>query len=76
MRDDLRPHACCHIACVSPSLRTFSSAARLVSNRPSCKPTTMNVWAAYRGEAALYTRHPTCGYEWNLVQSSAELHRL
>ena len=40
------------------------------------QPTTMNVWAAYRGEAELYTRHPTCGYEWNLVQSSAELHRL
>ncbi|WP_175687951.1 hypothetical protein [Burkholderia anthina] len=33
---------------------------------PSCKPTNMNVWSAYRSEAAQYTRHPACSYDARL----------
>ncbi|RXV72521.1 hypothetical protein D1006_09340 [Burkholderia stabilis] len=35
---------------------------------PSCKPTNVSIWSAYRSESAAYTRHPACPYDARLVQ--------
>ena len=69
--DDMRPHAWL------PSRLRAAVAATVQQCRahcvgPSCKPTNMNVWSAYRSEAAQYTRHPACSYDARLVQLNAD----
>ncbi|WP_175721925.1 hypothetical protein [Burkholderia anthina] len=68
--DDMRPHAWLPSrlgTAVAANVRQCS--AHCVG--PLCKPTNMNVWSAYRSEAAQYTRHPACSYDARLVQLGA-----
>ncbi len=69
--DDMRPHAWLPSrlgAAVAANVQQCS--AHCVG--PSCKPTNMNAWSAYRSEAAQYTRHPACSYDARLVQLNAD----
>lgn len=38
---------------------------------PSCKPTNVSIWSAYRSESTAYARHPACPYDARVVQLSA-----
>ena len=69
--DDMRPHAWL------PSRRGAAVAANVQQCsshcvEPSCRPTNMNVWSAYRSEAERYARHPACPYDAHLVQLNAD----
>lgn len=48
------------------SANILQCAAHCIS--PSCKPTNISIWSAYRSESATYTRHPACPYDARLVQ--------
>ena len=38
---------------------------------PSCKPSNVNIWTAYRSESTAYARHPACPYDARLAQLNA-----
>jgi hypothetical protein len=68
--DDMRPHAGLPRRLVEAiTTNVLQCAAHCAS--PSCKPTNVNIWSAYRSESAAYARHPACPYDARLVQLDA-----
>lgn len=67
LSDDLRPHPGLPRRLVEAiSANILQCAAHCAS--PSCKPTNVSIWSAYRSESPAYTRHPVCPYDAHLVQ--------
>lgn len=65
--DDMRPRPGLPRRLVEAiSANMLQCAAHCIS--PSCKPTNVGIWSAYRSESAAYTRHPACAYDARLVQ--------
>ncbi|KHK49521.1 hypothetical protein PI86_15440 [Burkholderia sp. A9] len=71
IRDNMRPRSGLpHGLHVAVAANVQQCSAHCVG--PSCRPTNMSAWSAYRSEAALYTRRPSCRYDARLVQLSAD----
>ncbi|AOJ36678.1 hypothetical protein WJ23_01590 [Burkholderia lata] len=68
--DDMRPRPGLPRRLVDAiSVNILQCAAHCIS--PSCKPTNVNIWSAYRSESSAYARHPACPYDARLVQLNA-----
>jgi len=68
--DDMRPRPGLPRRLVDAiSANILQCAAHCIS--PSCKPTNVNIWSAYRSESSAYARHPACPCDARLVQLNA-----
>ncbi|MBN3815515.1 hypothetical protein G3N57_02355 [Paraburkholderia sp. Se-20369] len=70
--DDMRPRpGLPHKLGAAISANVLQCSAHCLA--PSCKPTNVRLWSAYRSESAAYTRHPACPYDARLVQLNANI---
>lgn len=70
--DDMRPRpGLPHKLATAISANVLQCSAHCLA--PSCKPTNVSIWSAYRSESAAYTRHPACPYDARLVQLNVNL---
>lgn len=68
--DDMRPRLGLPRRLVDAiSANILQCAAHCLS--PSCKPSNVNIWTAYRSESTAYARHPACPYDARLAQLNA-----